>query len=104
MVITEYKQEPKPKRIVEVNPVKSSNIKAIGYDEGKEILYIMFSTNVVYEYNPVKKHAYESLSNAKSLGQFFYAFIKSNNLYKCNKLGLDTEIKVVNKIKEENNG
>ncbi len=60
-------------------PVQSSNIKAVGYKEGN--LYIEF-TSGVYVYTNVDKHIYEELLAAESKGKYVAANIRGNYSYR----------------------
>jgi hypothetical protein len=56
----------------QLQPVDSDAIMAMGYDAMEQVLYIQFrKTKRVYSYRGVNQQAFESLSNAKSLGQHF---------------------------------
>jgi len=56
--------------------VKSSNINAIGYDEGKGVLEVWFKNRRAYVFFNVKKQTYEDFLKAESKGKFFYANIR----------------------------
>jgi len=76
---------------IELKKVKSSNIKALGYNKELKELYVMFNNNTIYKYTPVEEHAYDSFKTTQSIGKFFYAFIKSNKLYKFEKVNPQTK-------------
>lgn len=57
-------------------PVNSSNLKSVGYDQNQEILEIEFQSWRVYQYLNVPAAVYSELINANSLGQYFNNFIK----------------------------
>jgi len=59
-------------------PVTSSNIAEIGYDNELQTLEIMFKTGISYQYFNVPKHVYEQLQNADSVGKYFNAQIKGH--------------------------
>ena len=63
-----------------MQPVSSSNIAAIGYENG--ILHIRFHSGGLYEYSDVPESVYRGLMSACSHGQFFHAHIKSNYAYR----------------------
>lgn len=65
-----------------MNPVKSSNISAVGYDPSTKILEIHFKNGSKYEYRDVPPEAYEALMNAKSVGSHFHAHVKTKYLYR----------------------
>jgi hypothetical protein len=57
-------------------PVKSSNLKEVGYLNG--ILKVIFNSSGQYEYLDVPEDVYEALLNADSIGVFFNRNIKSS--------------------------
>ncbi len=63
----------------ELKPVKSSNLKAVGYDEEAQALYIQFPKgNTIWKYTPVTKKDYDLFIGSPSLGSFFHQHIKLN--------------------------
>ena len=68
---------------MERQPVSSSNIASVGYDEVSETLEVEFlKTGKVYEYYNVPQFMFERLMQAPSIGIFFNAEIK--DAYACN--------------------
>lgn len=63
---------------IEMVPVNSSNIAAIGYSEKLLTLHVEFHTGAVYRYYPVPKITYDELMGAESIGGYFAKNIKSN--------------------------
>lgn len=63
---------------MKLTPVKSSNIKAIGYKNKTNTLTIAFNSGKTYEYYPVPANTYIELMAADSIGKYFQANIKSN--------------------------
>lgn len=57
-------------------PVESSMIHAVGYDKEKHILEIVFNTGRTYQYADVPPEEYEGLLNAESKGRYFLANIR----------------------------
>lgn len=57
-------------------PVSSSTIAAIGYDDDAEILEVEFVSGSVYRYRGVSQDVYEDLRQAPSKGTFFNRHIK----------------------------
>lgn len=56
---------------MEMTPVTSSNIAAIGYDDQSATLTIQFiKENAVYEYYDVPQYVYDELSVAESHGKY----------------------------------
>jgi hypothetical protein len=62
---------------MEMIPVSSSNIAAIGYDDGQSILVIEFNNGRAYEYYGVPSYVFDELLNAGSKGQY-----ANQNIYK----------------------
>ena len=63
-------------------PVKSSNIKATGYDPETKTMAIEFSSGEIYHYENVEKSVHDDLIGAKSIGKHFYSTIKSGYKFK----------------------
>ena len=59
------------------DPVSSSNIASVGYDEPSEILEIEFMSGSVDRYYNVPQSIYDALIAAPSAGQFFAYQIKN---------------------------
>ncbi len=60
-------------------PVESSNLKSIGFDEKSSTLEVEFHSGKVYSYCPVSKGMHEELMAADSIGSHFAKAIKTNN-------------------------
>jgi hypothetical protein len=58
--------------------VKSSNIAEVGYNDGKQILLIRFTSNKLYAYFDVPANVVSDFVNASSLGSFFGGNIKND--------------------------
>jgi len=56
---------------MERQPVSSSNIASVGYDENTEILEVEFLNGSIYEYKNVPLVIYQEFINAASLGSYF---------------------------------
>ena len=69
---------------MERTPVSSSNISAIGYDTGNQVLEVEFTNGAVYAYSGVPSDEYEGFMNADSKGKYLHANIK--NRYSVMKL------------------
>jgi len=52
-------------------PVVSSNISEIGWDEETGTLEVLFTTGSVYQYDGVPVTTYQSLLHAPSIGSYF---------------------------------
>jgi len=61
---------------IEMNPVNSSMISAVGYDAESETLRVEFSSGRTYEYRPFSAELYTQFINSPSLGRFFHSTIK----------------------------
>ena len=70
---------------MEMQPVSSSNLAAVGYDEESSTLRVEFLNGTSYEYYNVPKEVFEDLLNAGSKGQYFNSNIKKGG-YPCSKL------------------
>lgn len=62
--------------------VSSSNLSAVGYENG--ILYIQFHGGSLYCYYDVPEYVYQELMSAPSHGKYFAAHIR--NVYRYDKL------------------
>ena len=69
--------------IIEMKPVESSLIAAIGYDGDSGELRVQFRRGgTTYVYNTVQHHVHHNLMEAKSVGKFFLGEIKGTYLGK----------------------
>ena len=62
---------------MEMIPVSSSNLAAIGYDPNSAVLCIEFKDGSAYEYFDVPQHEYDGLMSADSHGKY-----ANQNIYK----------------------
>ena len=62
-------------------PVRSSNLAAVGYDAESGILEIEFLDSGVYQYLDVPQSVYDGLMSAPSHGKFFHAHIRDKYRY-----------------------
>ena len=62
---------------IKLNPVESSNIKAIG-SEGSTV-HIQFQNGAVYEYTDVDARDIDGLFSADSVGKYFNGIFRQNN-------------------------
>lgn len=67
------------------DPVASTNIASIGYDEASETLEVEFASGSVYQYYNVPAHLHEQMMMAGSKGQFLNAYIR--NAYPFSRVG-----------------
>jgi hypothetical protein len=57
-------------------PVISSNIKSVGYDEVLQIIEVEFITGDIYQYNKVPQHVYIALMAAPSIGSAVHKMLR----------------------------
>jgi hypothetical protein len=62
-------------------PVTSSTIAAIGYDEATETLEVEFVSGAVYRYRSVNRDVFEDFRAATSKGRFFNEQIRGAYLW-----------------------
>lgn len=62
-------------------PVASSNIAAIGYDDASQTLEVEFTSGALYQYYNVTQVLFEQLMQASSKGQFLAYQIKNSYPY-----------------------
>ena len=72
---------------IEMKPVESSQVAAIGYDAGSQTLAIKFrSGGSTYHYDNVPASLFDDMQKAESVGSFFYKNIKpKSDLYPYTK-------------------
>jgi len=68
---------------MEMIPVSSSNLVAVGYDSVTETLRIQFRSST-YDYFNVPAHIHQGLMNASSKGQYHATYIK--NVYQYTRI------------------
>lgn len=66
---------------MQMKPVDSSNIAAVGYDEESETLQVEFLNGGVYQYFDVPLSVYDGLYRADSPGGYLAAHIKGRYRY-----------------------
>lgn len=62
-------------------PVRSSNLRSVGYDPDSQTLEIAFRKGGVYEYFDVPQHVYEGLMAATSKGKYHWKHIRGRYRY-----------------------
>jgi hypothetical protein len=67
------------------DPVASSNLASVGFDEAAQTLEIEFSNGMVYQYYNVDAAIYEKFMQAPSKGQFLNVYIR--NAYPYSRVG-----------------
>jgi hypothetical protein len=58
-------------------PVSSSSVDSIGYDDAPRTLEIAFKTGGVYRYYGVEAEVFEQLMKASSKGRFVNAYVRN---------------------------
>ena len=53
-----------------MQPVSSSNITEVGYDEANQTVYVKFLNGSTYAYKGVPGHEFEKLLTASSVGSY----------------------------------
>lgn len=67
-------------------PVSSSNLRAVGYDAATQLLRVAFIDGGLYEYLSVPASVHAGLMSAGSHGSYFDAHIKKGP-YRYHKIG-----------------
>lgn len=62
-------------------PVRSSAIRAVGYDPASLRLKILFMQGHSYDFCGVPVQVYQGLMSARSIGSYYNSFIKDR--YRC---------------------
>jgi hypothetical protein len=62
-------------------PVTSSNIAEVGYSDEHQILELLFSSGMTYQYFDVPRRVFDELRQAESIGRYVNANIKGNFRY-----------------------
>lgn len=68
-----------PRPAIALQPVESSQVKAIGYDRETKTLAVQFTrgTGAIYHYPNVEPETHQAFIGAESIGVFFGKHIKS---------------------------
>jgi len=61
-----------PQVNISTKPVKSSNIRAIGYDPDSKTMEVQFRNKSTYRYPNVKRWQYSDFENSESKGKYFH--------------------------------
>lgn len=61
----------------DLTPVQSSNLTAVGYDDGENKLYVAFKANTLYVYHDVPQEIYQELMKSDSKGKFLNQNVKN---------------------------
>lgn len=62
-------------------PVASSNIAEVGYDERQRTLEVLFHNGTVYQYFEVPPQIYTELLQSSSVGKYLNANVKGHFRY-----------------------
>jgi KTSC domain len=63
-------------------PVVSTNLRSVGYDEDPQTLEVEFANGEVYEYQSVPEAVHRSLMQAPSKGTYFNRYIKERYVFR----------------------
>lgn len=77
---------PIEKKAAADHQLKSTNIKAVGYDKKEKTLEVEFHSGGTYKYNDVPKSLFDRIKRVKSPGKFFHKHIRKENKFEYNKL------------------
>lgn len=72
-----YSEQPRPP--IQLHPVESNQVGAIGYDEATQTLAVQFKrgTRAIYHYPNVARETFDAFKSAESIGTFFGQHIKA---------------------------
>jgi len=65
------------KPTIKLNPAKSSNVAATGYDEATKTLSVQFKGGATYHYHDVPPETHSALNKAESIGKFIGSNIRN---------------------------
>jgi KTSC domain len=63
------------------NPVSSSVIASIGYDDDRKVLEVKLLSGNIYRYHRVGRDVFEDFCDAPSKGEYFNAHIRDAYLW-----------------------
>lgn len=63
---------------IELNPVESSNIAAVGYDEASRTMRVEFKNGSQYDYPDVDQVLVDEFLDADSVGRYFQQNIRNS--------------------------
>ncbi|HVX56934.1 MAG TPA: KTSC domain-containing protein [Candidatus Saccharimonadales bacterium] len=58
------------------SPVKSSNLKTVGYDPATKTLEVEFHSGAVHQYAGITPGAHQALVRAPSIGSHFHQYFR----------------------------
>lgn len=72
-----YSEQPRPQ--IQLHPVESNQVGAIGYDEATQTLAVQFKrgARAIYHYPNVTRETFEAFKSAESIGTYFGQHIKA---------------------------
>jgi hypothetical protein len=62
-------------------PISSSTIAELGYDETSQVLEIMFNNGRLYQYFEIPRAVFEEFRNSGSVGQYFNSQVRDRYRY-----------------------
>lgn len=63
-------------------PVSSSNLRSVGYDDDSGVLEVEFTNGAVYQYLEVPDRIYSALVSASSKGKYLHQAVKGKFPYR----------------------
>lgn len=85
MTLKEWVKLPRP-NLEEVEVKGSSQIKTLLYDALKKELFIEFSNDTIYMYDPIDQQKFDKFKASPSKGKYFHEKIKSNKKIKWEQI------------------
>lgn len=85
-ITVRHREAQSKKVLMNMIPVSSSNLRAVGYDAASQTLRVAFISSGVYEYSGVPSAIHAGLMSANSHGSYFDAHIKKGP-YRYRKVG-----------------
>ena len=76
------------------HPLKSTNIKAVGYDKKEKTMEVEFHSGGTYKYNDVPKSLFDRIKRVKSPGKFFHKHIRRKDKFPFSKLEKESAEKI----------
>lgn len=65
---------------IERQPVKSSNILSVGYDDGSKTLEVEYKGGAVYRFTDIAAETHVALRDAESVGKFLRTLSKGTRV------------------------
>jgi len=62
---------------MEMRPVSSRNVAAVGYDPATQELRVRFNSGATYSYRGVPESTYRAMMRSGSIGSFIAAHVKA---------------------------